>query len=43
MVPALYIMAGAAISAVAALSVHERSRQAIADSVIHDLASASGR
>ena len=34
MTPALYIMAGAAISAVAALSVHERSRQAIADSVL---------
>ena len=36
-VPALYIMAGAAISAVAALSVHERSRQAIDDSVMPDL------
>jgi MFS transporter, MHS family, proline/betaine transporter len=43
MVPAFYIMAAAAISALAALSVHERSRQAIADSVIHDLAAASGR
>jgi MHS family proline/betaine transporter-like MFS transporter len=34
MVPALYIMAGAAISLVAALSVQERSRQAIGDSVL---------
>jgi MFS transporter, MHS family, proline/betaine transporter len=41
-VPAMYIMAGAAISAVAALSVHERTRQAIADSIIHPVvASAS--
>ena len=37
-VPAIYIMASAAISAVAALSVHERSRQAIADSVLPHLA-----
>jgi MHS family proline/betaine transporter-like MFS transporter len=34
MVPAFYIMAGAAVSVVAALSVRERSRQAIADSVL---------
>jgi MHS family proline/betaine transporter-like MFS transporter len=34
MVPAFYIMAGAAISAIAALSVNERSRQAIADSIL---------
>ena len=39
-VPALYIMAGAAISAVAALSVHESARQAIADSVLPELAAA---
>jgi MHS family proline/betaine transporter-like MFS transporter len=37
-VPAMYIMAGAAISAVAALSVHERSRQAISDSILPHLA-----
>jgi MHS family proline/betaine transporter-like MFS transporter len=41
--PALYIMAGAAISALAALSVRESARQAIADSVIPDLAGARGR
>lgn len=34
MVPAMYIMVGAVISAVAALSVHESLRQAIADSVM---------
>ena len=39
-VPALYIMAGAAISAVAALSVRESARQAIADSVLPELAAA---
>jgi MFS transporter, MHS family, proline/betaine transporter len=33
-VPAIYIMAAAAVSAVAALSVHESSRQAISDSVM---------
>jgi MFS transporter, MHS family, proline/betaine transporter len=33
-VPAIYIMVGAVISAIAALSVHERSRQAISDSVL---------
>ena len=37
-VPAIYIMASAAISAVAAISVHERTRQAIADSVLPDQA-----
>jgi MHS family proline/betaine transporter-like MFS transporter len=37
-VPALYIMTGAAISAVAALSVRESSRQAISDSVMPHLA-----
>jgi MHS family proline/betaine transporter-like MFS transporter len=37
-VPALYIIAAAAISAIAALSVHARSRQAIADSVMPHLA-----
>ena len=44
-VPAMYIMAGAAISAVAALSVRESSRQAISDSVMPHLAPAasSGR
>ena len=36
----IYIMVSAAISAVAALSVHERSRQAIADSVLPHLAPA---
>ncbi len=42
MVPAMYIMLGAVISAVAALSVHESSRQAIADSVMpHHAASTS--
>jgi MFS transporter, MHS family, proline/betaine transporter len=41
-VPAIYIMAGAAISAIAALSVRESSRQAISDSVMpHLVASAS--
>jgi len=34
MLPAFYIMAGAAISAAAALSVHDRSREAIGDSVL---------
>lgn len=34
MLPAFYIMAGAAISAVAALSVHDRLREAIGDSVL---------
>lgn len=43
MVPALYIMAGAAISFLAALSVQERSRQAIADSVIAGISGAAGR
>jgi len=33
-VPAIYIMVAAAISAIAALSVHERLRQAISDSVL---------
>jgi MHS family proline/betaine transporter-like MFS transporter len=33
-VPAIYIMIAAAISAIAALSVHERLRQAISDSVL---------
>ncbi len=37
-VPAMYIMAGAGISAVAALSVRESSRQAISDSVLPHLA-----
>jgi MHS family proline/betaine transporter-like MFS transporter len=37
MLPAFYIMAGAAISAAAALSVHDRSREAIGDSVIPHL------
>jgi MFS transporter, MHS family, proline/betaine transporter len=37
-VPAMYIMAAAAVSAVAALSVHESSRLAISDSVMPDLA-----
>jgi MFS transporter, MHS family, proline/betaine transporter len=37
-VPAIYITATAAISAIAALSVHERSRQAISDSVLPHLA-----
>ena len=41
-VPAIYIMASAAISAIAALSVHERSRQAIADSVLPHLAPSAG-
>jgi MHS family proline/betaine transporter-like MFS transporter len=36
-IPAIYIMIAAAISAVAALSVHETSRLAIADSVIPHL------
>jgi MHS family proline/betaine transporter-like MFS transporter len=39
-VPALYIMVAGAISAIAALSVHARSRQAIADSVMPHLATA---
>ena len=33
-VPAIYIMVGAVISAIAAMSVHERSRQAISDSIL---------
>lgn len=33
-VPAIYIMVTAAVSALAAMSVHERSRQAISDSVL---------
>ncbi|MGH6880046.1 MFS transporter [Hypericibacter sp.] len=37
MLPAFYIMAGAVISVVAALSVHERARQAIGDSVLPHL------
>jgi hypothetical protein len=37
-VPAMYIMAGAAVSAVAALSIHESSRLAITDSVMPHLA-----
>jgi MHS family proline/betaine transporter-like MFS transporter len=40
-VPAMYIMAGAAISAVAALSVRESSRQAISDSVMTHLAASA--
>jgi MFS transporter, MHS family, proline/betaine transporter len=36
-VPALYLMAAAAVSAVAALSVHENSRSAISDTVMPDL------
>ena len=40
-VPALYIMAGAAISAVAALSVRESSRQAISDSIMPHLAASA--
>jgi MFS transporter, MHS family, proline/betaine transporter len=40
-VPAMYIMAGAAISAVAALSVRESSRQAISDSVMPHLAASA--
>jgi MHS family proline/betaine transporter-like MFS transporter len=40
-VPAMYIMAGAAISAVAALSVHERTRQAIADSIMPPVAASA--
>jgi MHS family proline/betaine transporter-like MFS transporter len=40
-VPAFYIMVGAAISAVAAMSVHERSRQAISDSILPDAAPAA--
>jgi MHS family proline/betaine transporter-like MFS transporter len=39
-VPALYIMVAGAISAIAALQVHARSRQAIADSVLPHLATA---
>ncbi len=41
LVPALYLMLGAALAAVAALSVHDRSRQAIADSVLPHLASST--
>jgi MHS family proline/betaine transporter-like MFS transporter len=37
-VPAIYIMASAAVSAVAALSIHESSRLAITDSVMPHLA-----
>ena len=37
-VPAVYIAAAAAVSAVAALSVHESSRSAISDTVMPDLA-----
>ena len=40
-VPAMYIMAGAAISAVAALSVHEQTRQAIADSIMPPVAASA--
>lgn len=40
-VPAIYIMACAGISALAALSVHERSREAISDSVLTHLAPAT--
>jgi MHS family proline/betaine transporter-like MFS transporter len=40
-VPAMYIMAGAAISAVAALSVRESSRKAISDSVMPHLAASA--
>jgi MHS family proline/betaine transporter-like MFS transporter len=40
-VPAIYIMVGAAISAVAALSIHERSRQAIGDTVIPPVAASA--
>jgi len=42
-VPAMYIMAGAAISAIAALSVRERTREAIADSVLFQPAASTGR
>ena len=41
-VPAMYIMAGAAVSALAALSVHESSRQAISDSVLPHMAPTAG-
>ena len=40
-VPAMYIMAGATVSAAAALPVRESTRQAIADSVIPHLAASA--
>jgi hypothetical protein len=41
LVPALYLMFGAALAAVSALSVHDRSREAIRDSVLPHLATST--